>query len=142
LTRRELYRIIKYLTNNYIPFRMKLFTRFCFLATFIFFGLTSQAQATATSNIPGAYVKSTDLNVDRYVEFAKAMNIAGAFVIDSACIPAHLMHIQTTDGQTPTSAQWQEVKALAQSHGIGDLQILENYSAELFMEACSAKRNK
>jgi hypothetical protein len=112
------------------------------MATFLFFGWTSQAQVTATSTTPGAYVKSTDLNVDRYVEFAKAIKTAGVFVIDSACIPAHLMHIQTVAGSTPTAAQWQEVKALAQSHGIGDLQILENYSSELFMEACSAKRNK
>jgi hypothetical protein len=112
------------------------------MATFIFFGSTSQAQVTATSNAPGAYVKSSDLNVDRYVEFAKAIKTAGLFVIDSACIPAHLMHIQTIEGQAPTTAQWQEVKSLAQSHGIGDLQILENYSSELFLEVCSAKRNK
>jgi hypothetical protein len=108
----------------------------------IFVALHGQAQTTDATPKPGTYVKCKNLNVDNYVEFAKALKAEGLYTIDSACIPALVMHIRTKEGQTLSANQMQNVRALAASKGLGEFEVLTSYSDDKFMQDCSEKRTR
>ena len=122
--------------------RMKNKLRFATAVALLVFALQVQAQSTPTSVKPGTYIKSKNLNVDNYVEFAKALKAEGLYTIDSACIPALVMHIRTVDGQTLSTQQMQQVKTLASSKGLLDFEVLTNYTDDKFMQDCSEKRTR
>ena len=122
--------------------RMKLTHRFAFAILLFGSSLITYGQTSPAAEAVGDYVKSKDLNVDRYVEFATAIKADGRFVIDSACIPALLMHFKTSEGTRLTDSQWQIVKGIAHANGLQDFDVLINYSDEKFMQDCSEKRTR
>jgi hypothetical protein len=121
---------------------MKNTLRFATAVALLVFATHVNAQSTPSEAKPGTYIKSKSLNVDNYVEFAKALKAEGLYTIDSACIPALLLHIRTADGKTLTAQQMQSVKVLAASKGLADFEVLTQYSDEKFMQDCSEKRTR
>ena len=128
--------------HTYTSIRMKLTYRFALAILLFSSSLITFGQTSPAAEAIGDYVKSKDLNVDRYVEFATAIKADGRFVIDSACIPALLMHFKTTEETRLTDSQWQIVKGIAQTSGLQDFDVLVNYSDAKFMQDCSEKRTR
>jgi hypothetical protein len=100
----------------------------------------SQSSNSTAEN--GGYVKSKDLNVDTYIEFAKAIKADGRFEINSACIPAHLFHVRMKDGSSISSAEWTILEQMAKNFGLLEFIVLQDYTDNKFMEDCSAKRSR
>ncbi|MEN9639195.1 MAG: hypothetical protein RLZZ262_1063 [Bacteroidota bacterium] len=121
---------------------MKNTLRYATAVALLVFASHVQAQSTPSEAKPGTYIKCENLNVDNYVEFAKALKAEGQYTIDSACIPALVMHIRTKEGKTLTNQQMQQVKSLASSKGLAEFAILANYSDDQFMQDCSEKRTR
>lgn len=105
-------------------------------------GISASAQTTSATLDLGGYVKSAELNVDTYVEFAKAIKADGRYEIDSACIPALVFHMRSKDGSALGTAQWAIITQIAKSKGLQHFEIQENYTDEKFMHDCSEKRTR
>ena len=121
----------------------KIFTSFFCICAVCALPLFTVAQTTPViSDV--FYVQSNSLNVTNYADLHNKLKVDLNFVIETACVPAHMLTIRlvnTSLVSNGVNANYESFRLLASQVNISDMQLLTNFSNELFEEQCRNARS-
>lgn len=114
-------------------------TVFCLLLISISASVSAQSPATSSQDF---YVEISTLNVESYVRLHNALKTDGELEITSACIPAHVIKVQSKASSETLASFTQKFGLIAQQAEILNVLVMESFTEEQFMDRCAQARSQ
>lgn len=112
------------------------------LVAFVCFMLSAKPFLAQTNPIQDGiiYVDCSALNPENYGNLMKQFKENAQLELGEACVPAHIISIRVKDRNLSEAQGFEVFKAKASGLGLGNLNLLADYTDESFMNRCKAAR--
>lgn len=113
------------------------------VALFISCATLAQTKQNYQNQLPSneAIFQINDLDVERYNALFKAMERDGNFSILTACIPAHVIHIDWKNKSSNADSELKKFHQIAEQCGLFRINHMPLWEVSQFEEECLKARN-
>ncbi len=101
--------------------------------------VSAVAQSNPSTDV--FYVRIDNLDVDNYATLHHTLKADGRFLIDLACVPAHLLLVKMVgERDADLSKNLAAFQALATNAQLANATLLPDFDSRKFTDACAATR--